>query len=41
LIAIPTRVLDDEAKKNLAIEVLEKAIDIYGLPWDASVEVRT
>jgi predicted nucleotidyltransferase len=40
LIAIPARVLDDEAKKNLAIEVLEKAIDVYGLPWDAPVEVH-
>jgi predicted nucleotidyltransferase len=40
LIAIPARVLDDEAKKNLAIEVLEKAIDVYGLPWGAPVEVH-
>jgi predicted nucleotidyltransferase len=40
LIAIPARVLDDEAKENLAIEVLEKATDVYGLPWDAPVEVH-
>jgi len=40
LIAIPTRVLDDEAKKNLPIEVIERAISRYGLPWDAPVEVH-
>ena len=40
LIAMPTRVLNDEAKKRLAVEVIERAIDGYGLPWDAPVEVH-
>ena len=40
LIVIPSGILDNEAKKNLVVEVIERAIDRYSLPWDAPVEIH-
>uniref|UniRef100_A0A7C5TJK2 Polymerase nucleotidyl transferase domain-containing protein n=1 Tax=Ignisphaera aggregans TaxID=334771 RepID=A0A7C5TJK2_9CREN len=40
LIATPSRILDNEAKKNLVVEVIERAIDRYNLPWDAPIEIH-
>jgi len=27
-------------RKRLSVEILERAIDAYGLPWDAPVELH-
>jgi predicted nucleotidyltransferase len=40
LIAIPSKILDSETKKKLYIDIIEKAIDLYQLPWDAPVEIH-
>ncbi|ADM27359.1 DNA polymerase beta domain protein region [Ignisphaera aggregans DSM 17230] len=32
--------IDPSTKKKLAIDIMEKAIDSYGLPWDAPIELH-
>jgi len=40
LITIPGRMLINSEKKNILVEILERAIMVYGLPWDAPVQVH-
>ncbi len=40
LVIIPNKTLNGESRKNLAVEILEKAIEHYGLPWDAPIEIH-
>ena len=32
--------IDMDTKKKLLVEILERAIDLYELPWDAPVELH-
>jgi hypothetical protein len=41
LITIPGRMLINSEKKNILVEILERAIIVYGLPCDAPVQVHT
>ena len=40
LVALLSRTLDSEAVKKLTVEIIERAIIVYGLPWDAPVEIH-
>ena len=39
-ILIVVNSIDMETKKRLLVEILERAIDLYHLPWDAPVELH-
>jgi len=39
LVAVP-RTLGNEELKRLPADILLRAIEVYGLPWDAPVEVH-
>jgi len=39
-VLIVVKRISAEEKKTLYVEILEKAIDEYGLPWDAPVELH-
>lgn len=32
--------VDLSARKRLLVDILERAMDVYGLPWDAPVELH-
>ncbi|MGC8982890.1 MAG: hypothetical protein ACP5KA_03950 [Desulfurococcaceae archaeon] len=32
--------IDASTKKKLVVDILERAIGVYGLPWDAPVELH-
>jgi predicted nucleotidyltransferase len=40
LVVVPAKALSTEEKKQLLIQILERAIDLYQLPWDAPVEIH-
>ena len=39
-ILVVVRTLDKQARRRLKIDILERAIDAYNLPWDAPVELH-
>ncbi len=40
LVVIPNKTLNSESRKDLVVEILERAIEYYGLPWDAPIEIH-
>ncbi|WP_440059481.1 nucleotidyltransferase domain-containing protein [Thermogladius sp. 4427co] len=40
LVVVKNTSLDNESKKKLMVEILSRAIEEHGLPWDAPVELH-
>jgi predicted nucleotidyltransferase len=40
LVVVPAKTPSTEEKKQLLIQILERAIDLYQLLWDAPVEIH-
>ncbi len=39
-ILVVVKIIDPNTQRKLLIDILERAIDTYGLPWDAPVELH-
>ncbi len=40
VVVVPRPRLDGRERLQLTLDILERAIDAYGLPWDAPVEIH-
>ena len=40
LVVVPRPRLDGRERRRLAVQILVKAVEAHGLPWDAPVEVH-